>query len=217
MRLRKKLYLELLKFKLESSIKLDKKVDFWKTQFDGHNSVGENSEVSYSHIGKMSYIGKNCILNKTKIGNFCSIGNDVKVIYGTHPVNSFFSTHPAFYSSKSQSNMTFVKNNLFNENNTLENNKSAIIGHDVWIASNAIILEGITIGNGSIIAAGAVVTKDVEPYTIVGGVPAKIIKKRFDEYQIEKLLDMNWWDKDLEWFTHSDNIEKVNKIIKEQK
>ena len=73
------------------------------------------------------------------------------------------------------------------------------IGNDVWIGLNATILDGVTIGDGAIVAAGAVVTKDVPPYAVVGGVPAKIIKYRFTESQIDFLLKFRWWEKDRKW------------------
>lgn len=82
-----------------------------------------------------------------------------------------------------------------------------IIGNDVWIGANAIILQGVTIGDGAIIAAGAVVTKDVPPYAIVGGVPAKVIKYRFSDEVILKLLQIKWWDKPEEWI-----IQKLEKF-----
>ena len=79
-----------------------------------------------------------------------------------------------------------------------EQNFHIVIKNDVWIGSHVLLLEGITIGDGAIIAAGAVVTKDVPPYSIVGGVPAKIIKKRFDDDTIRQLLELDWWSKPID-------------------
>ncbi|MCL4154773.1 UNVERIFIED_CONTAM: hypothetical protein GTU68_004383 [Idotea baltica] len=76
-----------------------------------------------------------------------------------------------------------------------------IIGNDVWIGYNATIMAGITIGDGAIIATNATVVKDVAPYTIVGGNPAREIRKRFSDKEIEKLLDLKWWDRDINWIT----------------
>ena len=88
--------------------------------------------------------------------------------------------------------------------------KLIIKGNDVWIGSRATILGGVTIGHGAIIAAGAVVTKDVPPYAIVGGVPAKVIKYRFNEQQIEKLLSNPWWDKPIRWIKeHSQEFKDI--------
>jgi len=87
---------------------------------------------------------------------------------------------------------------------------SPIIGNDVWIGANAIILQGVTIGDGAIVAAGAVVTKDVPPYAIVGGVPAKVIKYRFPDSTIVKLLEIKWWDKPEEWIL--ENVEKFSNV-----
>ena len=84
------------------------------------------------------------------------------------------------------------------------------IGNDVWIGDSAIIMDGVKIGDGSIIAAGAVVTKDVPPYAIVGGVPAKIIRYRFDEDDINFLLELSWWEKDKKWI--KENAEKFSDI-----
>ena len=86
------------------------------------------------------------------------------------------------------------KENADFENSPIRNNKPVIIGNDVWIGANVIILPGTWIGDGAILAAGAVITKNVEPYAIVGGVPAKIIKKRFSDKIIEKMLLIKWWD-----------------------
>lgn len=80
-----------------------------------------------------------------------------------------------------------------------ENKKEVIIGNDVWIGQSVLIKPGVVIGDGAIIGAGAVVTKNVAPYAIVVGVPAQIIKYRFSDEQIKKLLNIKWWDKDKEW------------------
>lgn len=90
--------------------------------------------------------------------------------------------------------MSYASEKLFDESS-----KKTIIGNDVWIGARAIILSGVKIGDGAIIAAGAVVTKDVEPYTIAGGVPAKPIRKRFTDEQIDALINLKWWDKDDMW------------------
>ena len=132
------------------------------------------------------------IYNAT-IGKFSSIASFVKIGLGIHPTKDFVSTHYAFYSNKKKLTKTF------SDKNYIEENKNVSIGNDVWIGANAIILDGITISDGAIIGAGAVVTKDVPPYAIVGGVPAKIIRYRFDEDTIKKLLEISWWDFPITW------------------
>ncbi|NKD28413.1 CatB-related O-acetyltransferase [Enterococcus casseliflavus] len=132
-----------------------------------------------------------------------------------HPVNDYFSTHPAFYSIKKQANITYVNDTTFDENRMIDENTSVRIGNDVWIASDVKILEGVNIGNGSIIATGAVVTKNVEPYSIVGGVPAKLIKYRFEEKKIIEIMSTKWWENDLDWFKKQENIDKLNKLVRE--
>jgi tetrahydrodipicolinate N-succinyltransferase len=92
-----------------------------------------------------------------------------------------------------QSQISFVKQSFFEET------KDVIIGNDVWIGANAVILDGVVIGDGAIISAGAIVNKDVPDYSIYGGVPAKLIKYRFDESEIIFLKNLKWWDKDLTW------------------
>jgi len=149
------------------------------------------ARVRRSTIGKYTYM-LNAKVGNADLGSFCSIGPEALVGgLGRHPT-SYISTHPAFYSTKKQAGISLVSADLFNE---LPRTK---IGSDVWIGARAIVLDGVKIHDGAIIAAGSVVTKDVPPYAIVGGIPAKLIKYRFKEEIINKLLDVRWWDMDFE-------------------
>ena len=131
-----------------------------------------------------------------KIGNFCSISDDVTILLGgEHEINTI-SSYPF----------------------TLKNHHTkgdVTIGNDVWIGQSTLILSGVTIGDGAIIGANSLVTKDVEPYAIVGGNPAKLIKYRFDDETIEKLLELKWWDWDIKkimdnrQLLNSENFEKL--------
>ena len=123
------------------------------------------------------------------IGKFCSIACGAKFLFNSanHTMDSL-STYPfpLFFEEWELEKKDVAK--------SWDNKGDIIIGNDVWIGYEAVILAGVTIGNGAIIGARAVVTKDVPPYTIVGGVPAKPIKKRFDNKTISELLDIQWWN-----------------------
>jgi len=149
--------------------------------------VLENSLVLNSSIERFSYIGKNSIVQNAKIGAFCSIANDVFIGLGSHPTN-LFSTSPLFYRVQNTFNHKQVDEDYkFSEYKPIE------IGNDVWIGARATILDGVSIGDGAIVAANALVSKDVPPYAIVGGVPAKVIRYRFPPEKIESLLKLQWW------------------------
>ncbi len=145
-----------------------------------------------SQVGSYSYFaGFNSVMNSS-IGKFCSIGAFVSIGPGKHPIE-YISTSPVFFSPHKQCGTTFAEKSYYREMG------SVIIGNDVWIGANSIILDDVIIGDGAVIAANAVVTTNVEPYTIVGGTPAKVIRKRFSDEIIEKLLLFKWWDKNEEW------------------
>lgn len=171
------------------------------SKFEGNNYVGNLSNIHNSEVGKMSYFNSNCTILYTKIGRYCSIAGNVKTIVGSHPVNSWVSTHPAFYAVNNCCQKSYTDRNLFEEYKYVDEEKRFMIqiGNDVWIGTGAMISGGVTMGDGAVVLAGAVVTKDVEPYSIVGGVPAKIVGKRFSDDEIEFLLKLKWWDKDEEW------------------
>lgn len=138
-------------------------------------------EIGYGTYG--GCFDSNLIPKGTSFGNYCSIGENLRIFRANHPIN-YFTTHPIFYNPQ----FGYVKTDQ------LERPKIEI-GHDVWIGANVIITPNVKyIGNGAIIGAGSVVTKDVEKYSIVAGNPAKIIRKRFSESQIKKLEDSKWFD-----------------------
>lgn len=179
------------KFRFRNTI-IDKGCSVNKDTFIHPNvHILENCIINNSEVHSYSYLGKNCLIQNATIGKFCSIANDVSIGLGNHPLD-YFSTSPLFYRRKNTFNINLIENDL-----QFEEYLPVSIGNDVWIGSRAIILDGISIGNGCIIAANSVVTKDVEPYSIIGGVPAKFIKYRFSEKKIDELNNGKWWNMDL--------------------
>ena len=168
------------------------------TFFEGKNRLNVNAQVSKSHIGLGTYISGNSKLRNVQIGRFCSIGQNVETGFGIHPIH-YLSTHPAFYSTQKQAGFSFVQEQLFAEHKFVDIHKKYFvsIGNDVWIGNNVKIMDGIEIGDGAIIGLGSIVTKDVKPYSIVGGIPAKMIRMRFDDKSIKKIIELQWWNTDI--------------------
>lgn len=180
-------------------------------KFEGHNRVCRNTFISRSKMGLGSYLGTNCNIVSSQIGKYTCIAPNVRTTSGTHPVN-FVSMHPAFYSTRGQAGFTFTKEQKFNEN--MDNTYHTIIGNDVWIGDSALLIEGIHIGDGAVVAAGSVVTKDVPSYAVAAGVPAKVVRYRFDNETIEKLLKIRWWNKDMDWLKdHAEGFLNVSSFI----
>lgn len=154
----------------------------------------------------------NVCLPKTKIGKYCCLAFNIKVVPATHPTHTFVSFHPAFFSTEKQAGFTYSDKSYFNELKSVNEQYNCIIGNDVWIGVDVTIIAGVTIGDGALIAAGALVDKDVEPYSIVGGVPAKLIRYRFSQKEIIFLNSFKWWNKDMIWL--KDNVELMRDIQK---
>lgn len=169
--------------------------------FENVNNFEKNVKYLFDFVG-----------DKLIIGKFCMIASGVQFIMngGNHLTDSI-STYPFSIFGEDWANAM--------EGKSYPYKGDTVIGNDVWIGSNATIMPGIKIGDGAIIATNSTVTKDVEPYTIVGGNPAKPIRKRFSEEQIKILLKLKWWDWNIEKITHvtqalcGNNIDKLEKLI----
>ena len=145
-------------------------------------------------IGENTYLNSSCqiVHKESRIGKFCSIGKHVSIGTSFHPLD-FLSTSPVGYQDISGLTDGIV---LAEEKRAVFYGKRPVtIGNDVWIGLNAVIMDGVTIGDGAVIGACAVVTKDVPPYAIAVGIPAKVIKYRFPEETIQRLLRSRWWDR----------------------
>lgn len=187
---------------MSSLNKLYKDVLFENNIYSNFLSVGDysrvrNSKLGYmveinrynfitdSKIGDYTYTGENTTIRFAEVGKFCSISWKVSIGGVNHDYNKI-STHPF---------TIYSKFGLIKEQSQWGNfDNRCIIGNDVWIGSDSTILRNVKVGNGAIIAAGSVVTKDVQPYEIVGGVPAKHIKYRFSKEIIALLQELKWWD-----------------------
>lgn len=171
------------------------------------------ASVRGTQIGRYTYVGPNSNVHDAKIGNFTSIGENVRIITASHPTSEYVSTSPALFSTRGQTVRAFVENDQYSEILELDG-WSAIVGNDVWIGDNVLIKGGVRIGDGAVLAMGAVVTKDVPPYAIVGGVPAKIIKYRFEVSQIKELQKLEWWNKSDEWLKeHVAQFQNIEKFL----
>ncbi|MDP5085226.1 MAG: chloramphenicol acetyltransferase [Yoonia sp.] len=150
--------------------------------------VGKGTTMKSSSMGDYSYITQHCHVVWTSIGKFCSIANATRLNPGNHPTWRAVQHHSVYraeaYGLGPDDSAFFA----------WRKSDWVTIGHDVWIGHGVTVTAGVTIGTGAVIGAGAVVTRDVDPYTVVGGVPARFIKRRFSEMQAEALQDIAVWD-----------------------
>ena len=178
----------------------DKEIVYLKDVVTGPNIEIGDYTIYNDFVRDPRHFEKNNVLyhypvngDRLKIGKFCSIACGAKFLFtsGNHSMQSFSTyTFPIFYEEWGLDGKAI--------RSAWDNKGDIVLGNDVWIGYEAVILSGVTIGDGAIVGARAVVTKDVPPYTIVAGVPARPIRKRFDEETIAKLQALRWWDWDEE-------------------
>lgn len=172
------------------------------------SKIESGTQFINSKMDKHSFCGYDCDISSCDIGSFTSIANGVIIGGGMHPI-SWVGTSPVFYKGRDSIKAKFSEYER-------ENIKKTAIGNDVWIGNNCLIKQGVIVGNGAVVGMGSVVTKDVKPYTIVAGNPAKPIRKRFDDEIIERLLNSKWWElNDLELLKYAKNIKNPEKFLQE--
>lgn len=142
-------------------------------------------------VGRYTFIAQNALMQRTTVGQFCSIGPNLVCGWGDHPTNGL-STSPMFYSTRAQNGFSLSAHDKCTEH------RPVVIGNDVLIGMNVTILDGAIIGDGAVVGAGAVVVGDVPPYAIAVGVPARVIRYRFDSDTVESLRAIGWWDFELD-------------------
>lgn len=192
------------KFNLQKDRYIGKHSCVRMANIDHNVRIGNYCNITAGTIGQYTYLGEQVSLPQVKIGKFCSIASYVKLAAGNHPVH-YVSTSPVTYSNACGLGEIFTDQMLYTDEFTYTDDSKRFlceIGNDVWIATNVTIVCGqkaVHIGDGAVIAAGSVVTKDIPPYEVWAGVPAKCIRKRFDEDTIKFLQDLKWWQKDCRW------------------
>jgi len=160
-------------------------VSIYRSNIHPTSTVEPGSQFYLSSMDRHSFCGYDCEIGHADIGAFVSIANGVVIGGGRHPME-WGCMSPVFYEGRDSVAAKFAVHRRLPP-------KRVVVGHDVWIGRSAIVLPGVTIGNGAVIGAGAVVTGQVPPYAIVGGNPARLIRYRFNEKTRSRLLDTQWW------------------------
>ena len=175
--------------------------------FEGMNCLGPNSSF-HGKMGYGSYLGRDSSIG-AYIGRYVSMGSNIKQIVETHPYKApYVSTSPLFYSLKKQVGETFTKEQRYKEYRYLDDEVGIAfkIGNDCWVGNDVTFIGGVSIGDGAVVLAKALVSKDVPPYAIVGGIPARIIGYRYEEETIKQLLEIKWWNNSEEWLKQNVNM-----------
>lgn len=170
-----------------TDVTLEPGVELYNSTLGDHLQLQRGTSATDVRLGRYTYVGREAYLNLVAAGAFCSLGPWLMAGLGEHPAN-LGTTSPAFYSTRKQCGATFAPTDVVAER------KPIVIGNDVWLGARVFVRDGVTIGDGAIVAAGAVVTHDVPPYAIVGGTPAKLIRLRYGEPIIARLLALAWWE-----------------------
>lgn len=194
------------------AVSLFAKIDY-KSTISKKARVYGNVQISNATMGDYSYIGRNSRLIHADVGKFCSIASETIIGMGTHTLDKI-STSSIFTEAKNGTKHSWVKASTVNPF------KRVSVGNDVWIGIRTMVMGGVTIGDGAVIGAGSIVTKDIPPYAVVAGVPAKVIRYRFPQDQIDALLAHPWWNmpeellrKRIDLFQGSDRIaERINEL-----
>lgn len=171
---------------------IDDNVVIGEDSFVRDSKIGNNCSIERrnmlfnSHLGNYTYTGYNTVIKYATIGKFCSVSWNVSIGGANHDMKHI-TTHP--FPLLPKFGLT-DKSKIYKQ----FTDKKIVIGNDVWIASNACILRGVTIADGAVIGAGAVVNRNVGPYEVWAGVPAKKIGQRFPDSVVERLLNLAWWE-----------------------
>lgn len=183
------MHIEMVRFKDQQPI-IGKECEIKDIQFGDYVEIGSDNHLDNSSIGNYVYTGQHCYIQNSRLKHFISIAAQVRIGPTNHPYERP-TQHLFAYNGEGYG--FYPKDNEF-----LAKRKELIttIGNDVWIGHGAIIQAGITVGDGAVIASNAVVTKDIPPYAIAGGIPAKIIKYRFSDEMIAAMSQIAWWDWD---------------------
>lgn len=176
----------LLKNLLNPAVSIFARVDS-KSRISNLSKVNSFCQVYSSSIGKYSYLGRHSSLICAEVGNFCSIGDNVMVGLGNHTID-YLSTSPIFTEKHNGTGSTWIDSDISYPY------KKVNVGNDVWIGERVMILGGVKVGDGAVIGAGAIVTKDVPAYSIVAGVPARVLRYRFSSEIISELENLKWWN-----------------------
>lgn len=189
-------------------------------KFRAPSIIGKIELKSNLQIGAYSYFDTGRVGSLYSVGNYCSIAPGCTIGNGNHPMN-YLSTHPIAFKCAGSFNFdSRMRDYAGGIARTAEVVKSApVIGNDVWVGGNVTILRGVTIGNGAIIGANSLVNKDVPPFAIYAGSPAKLIRFRFEEEMMKRLLSICWWDYDLtytnalDWSNPEAAMNDLEKVI----